>query len=156
MKPIPNDVDWSATAAWIALAISITGTILGPIITTILTNRFQLRLKQMDIVQNAFAEKNHIVQTCISSIGACIACSNTETQSLFGKTFHNVYPFVSTDNWKLLDSFYQAVIDDDYDTVKKLYPSVIHLLSELLITQHQGPHRTQSSPLEASIPRVSS
>lgn len=40
-----HQIDWSATAAWIALAISI----ISPAITTILTNRHQLKLRKLDI-----------------------------------------------------------------------------------------------------------
>ena len=40
-----HQIDWSATAAWIALAISI----ISPAITTILTNRHQLKLRELDI-----------------------------------------------------------------------------------------------------------
>ena len=46
-----HPIDWNATAAWIALAISITGTIVGPIITTILTNRHQIKLRKLDIYE---------------------------------------------------------------------------------------------------------
>lgn len=40
-----HQIDWSATAAWIALAISI----ISPAITTILANRHQLKLRKLDI-----------------------------------------------------------------------------------------------------------
>lgn len=40
-----HQIDWSATAAWIALAISI----ISPAITTILSNRHQLKLRELDI-----------------------------------------------------------------------------------------------------------
>lgn len=43
-----HQIDWSATAAWIALAISI----ISPAITTILANRHQLKLRKLDIQEN--------------------------------------------------------------------------------------------------------
>ena len=62
MNPIPNNVDWSATAAWISLVISITGTILGPIITTILTNRHQLKLRRLDLQEKSISEKYSVIK----------------------------------------------------------------------------------------------
>ena len=53
MPSVPNNVDWSATAAWIALVISIIGTVASPLITTVLTNRHQLKLRALDIKQNS-------------------------------------------------------------------------------------------------------
>lgn len=132
MRPIPNDLDWSATAAWIALAISITGTIVGPIITTILTNRHQLKLRKLDIQEKAASEKISVIQQCISHTGACLAYPKTESLISFGKHFHVVYAYVPSEHWALLDDFYQLTIKNNYDAAKKLQPDVIHLLNGLL------------------------
>ena len=132
MRPIPNDLDWSATAAWIALAISITGTIAGPIITTILTNRHQLKLRKLDIQEKAVLAKISIIQKCISNIGACLADESNDSLRSFGEHFHVVYSYVSSEHWALLDDFYQLITNNNYDAAKKLQPDVIHLLTGLL------------------------
>lgn len=40
-------LDWSATAAWTALIVSIVGTVLGPIIHSCIDNRHQLKMYKM-------------------------------------------------------------------------------------------------------------
>ena len=132
MQPVPNDVDWSATAAWIALAISITGTILGPIVTTILTNRHQIRLHRLSLQEKLTEERNSIIQQCISCIGSCSAYPNDVNQSDFGKHFFAVYTYVPVDQWELLDKFYCSIIGADYNNAHKMLPQIIHLLASLL------------------------
>jgi len=132
MDPIPNNLDWSATAAWIALAISIIGTIVGPIVTTILTNRHQLKIHQMESYDKAQAEKNQIIRDCISNIGSCVAYANVDNIISCGEHFHSVYAYVSQEKWPLLDSFYQALIEQNGDVLGKMCPEIIHLLASLL------------------------
>lgn len=42
----PTNIDWGATAAWIALAVAI----ISPIITTIITNMHQSKMKRLEIL----------------------------------------------------------------------------------------------------------
>lgn len=44
----PQLIDWNSTAAWIALIVSIVGTISSPIINTLLSNRHQLKIRKLD------------------------------------------------------------------------------------------------------------
>lgn len=133
MYPIPNNLDWSATAAWIALAISIVGTIVGPIVTTILTNRHQLKIHQMQALDRANTEKDQIIRDCISSIGSCIAYGNNDNIISCGKCFPKIYSYVPLEKWPLLDSFYQALAEHNGDALAEMYPEIIHLLASLLI-----------------------
>ena len=51
MPNIPNNTDWSATSAWIALAISI----ITPTISLLLNNIHQRKLKQLELqTKNTF------------------------------------------------------------------------------------------------------
>lgn len=130
MNTVPNNVDWSATAAWIALAISITGTILSPIITTILTNRYQLKLKKVDLKEQAIAERNRNILDCLSSIGMCLSTHDHFDE--FGKKFHAVYPYVPESEWPLLDEFCSLINDLKIEVAQQKQYEIIHLLSGLL------------------------
>lgn len=134
---IPHDVDWSATAAWIALAISITGTIASPLITTILTNRYRLKIFKMKRQEKHQSDYQKLFHSCISSIGACIAYPDERNLTALGENFHNVYAYVPQENWPLLDSFYLALINHDIATAKKYCTDVIHLLISSQAAKHQ-------------------
>lgn len=127
-----NTIDWSATAAWIALAISITGTILGPIATSVLNNRHQIKLKKLEMMERASSEKERIFRDCISSIGLVVSCMSLDNLNEFGKSFHNVYVYVPTDKWQELDIFFHAVIDNDLEKSISLCPQIVSLLTELI------------------------
>ena len=68
-----HQIDWSATAAWIALAISI----ISPAITTILTNRHQLKLRELDIQEKHSSTYNAAraatIEDFISKVGKYIS-----------------------------------------------------------------------------------
>lgn len=136
MSAIPNNVDWSATAAWIALAISITGTIVGPIITTILTNRYQLKLRELDIKQSAFDSYNSnrfdAINTFISKAGRCLSYLDENSVMDFGGAYHCVYQYVPTEYWDKLDEFYDVLISYKWSEAKQLYPPIARYLSEIL------------------------
>lgn len=133
-------MDWSATAAWIALAISIIGTIVSPIITSVITNRHQLELRKMDIEQRAVEQYNKqrflAIDSFISKAGRCLAHPTTDNAREFGDCFHNIYPYVSCDLWDKLDKLYSAVISNNWSTAKDLHPEIIHALAEILKESH--------------------
>lgn len=45
--PATNTIDWSAAAAWIALAVAI----ISPVITTIISNAHQSKIKRLEIME---------------------------------------------------------------------------------------------------------
>lgn len=132
MPIIPNNVDWSATAAWIALIVSIVGTIVGPIATAIISNRHQYKMLCLKQKQQEYEHRQVLIRDCISGISAFLARPNTEKMHEFGKTFCYCYAYVSKDNWPLLDDFYSCIISLNYAAAKTKRDEVIHLLAELL------------------------
>lgn len=124
-------IDWSATAAWIALVISITGTVLGPIVTTVLTNRHQLHLRKIELQEKQFLETQHEIRNCISCIGAVMAVVNSENLINFGKYFPSIYSYVPVDKWTILDEFQSTVLSRN-DIAIGQYEGIIHLLTDIL------------------------
>lgn len=129
-------MDWSATAAWIALAISIIGTIASPLITTILTNRHQRSLRELEIKQRAteqYDERRFLaINTFISMSGKCLSHPNNDNVREFGACFHNIYPYVSRELWTTLDDLYSAVTSNNWGHARELHPNIIHELAGIL------------------------
>lgn len=77
-----HQIDWSATAAWIALAISI----ISPAITTILTNRHQLKLRELDIQEKHSSTYNaaraSTIEDFISKVGKYISYSSSSARNV--------------------------------------------------------------------------
>lgn len=72
-------IDWSATAAWIALVISVVGTIVGPIVTAIINNCHQLKLRKLDIKQRSVetyeTRRHEAINAFLSEVGDCVTYS---------------------------------------------------------------------------------
>ncbi len=132
MQAIPNDVDWSATAAWIALVISITGTIAGPILTAKIKNRHQLKMFTLKSNYKEYAQKQRLLRQSISGIGFFLSAPSSIKMKKFSKTFHYAYAYLPEEKWPLLDDFYTSVVNKDYAAARQKQPEIIHLLSESL------------------------
>ena len=136
MPVIPNNVDWSATAAWIALVISIIGTIVGPIVTTILTNQHQLKLRELDIAHKNIEEYNKekfaTINDFISSVGRCIANPTPALIEDVGAIYYNVYLYVPNSLHKRLNDLHDCISDGLWTNAGHVYREIALRLTELL------------------------
>ena len=129
-------MDWSATAAWIALAISIIGTITGPLITIWLTNRHKLKLRNLDIQQEAqqlYANRRFdAITTFLQKTGSCVSRFHRQDIVDCVASFHCIYQYVPDDFWPDLDKLYTSITDEDRRAANVLYPPIARRLSEIL------------------------
>lgn len=136
MPAVSPNVDWSATAAWIALTISIVGTIASPLITTWLTNQNQLKLHKLNLQHN-YLEKYEdrrfqAINSFLQKIGATLTRFGIKELVESGSVFYGVYQYVPQELWPKLDQLYEALIKEEWDTAIQLYPPIAHKLSEIL------------------------
>lgn len=132
MQPI----DWSATAAWIALVISVVGTIAGPVITAIITNNHQLKLRELNIKQSTLNtyEQNRFnaINTFIAKTSRCLSYLDENSVMDLGEAYHCIYQYVPDDFWDDLDELYATFIAYKWDKAKELYPPIVRRLSAIL------------------------
>lgn len=117
-------IDWSATAAWIALIISVVGTVVGPIVTALINNCHQ---RKMFVLQQSAAkasERERIIRAAVSNTGAVLSSGTIEAQTDFGRAYYAAYPFVSSEHWPTLDSFYFDVAHGKYESAFEKLPTV--------------------------------
>ena len=129
MPIIPNNVDWSATAAWIALIISITGTIAGPLLTSLLNHRHELKMHQLRAKEEEYIQKQTLLRQCISGIGVFLSHPGATSMDEFGKTFYYAYAYLPQEKWPLLDKFYSSVVGKDYASARQQQSEIIHLIN---------------------------
>ena len=138
-----ESIDSSTIAAFTALIVSVAGTIIGPIVTTMLTNLHQLKLRKLDIRQKtieAYEERRFLaINTFIAKSGKCLAFQSPAIVCEFGEVFHGIYQYVPNDLWHNLDVFYSAITSDCWDQAESIYPQIIHKLAEILKETPQLP-----------------
>lgn len=130
-------IDWNATAAWIALVVSIIGTFIGPIITAIINNRHQLKLRKLDIKQRSVetyeTRRHEAINTFLSEVGDCVTYSSCGTPGLTcGKAYFNIYQYVPDDMWSELDQLYDKLIRHGETDEVQRFQAITHRLSEIL------------------------
>lgn len=128
-------MDWNAVAAWIALIVSIVGTITGPLITTSLNNRHQLRMRKLEIetiAKNKYIdERNAAFNNFTAKTGKVLALDDDVSLKEFGESFFKVYQYIPKEHWGYFDMFYKAVINKQTHAIPDIYPKIIYLLAEI-------------------------
>lgn len=146
IENIPN-YSLADISAFVALIISILGTVISPLVSAYLTNRHALKLRKMDIEEkkldikeNAISLYNsqrlNAITNFLALSGQCLAYPhNQQSFEAYGKSHFCIYQYVPQDFLKTLDDFYAAMTSYDWEKAKKLYPDITHRLSEMLRTQ---------------------
>lgn len=136
MSATPPVIDWSATAAWVALIVSIVGTIAGPLITSVLNNRHQRKMyilqtrdKQISAANDA---RRSTLEKFLADVGKFIAYPDDETAPDFGSSYFPAYQYIPDKYWELLDTLYKDVVYRNLDSAKSEYQEIIHVIAEIL------------------------
>ena len=127
-----HQIDWSATAAWIALAISI----ISPAITTILTNRHQLKLRELDIQEKHSSTYNaaraSTIEDFISKVGKYISYSSSSARKECAESFFHIYAYTPQSLWPFLDDLNDKIESDDFAGAHELFNGIAKSLSLLI------------------------
>ena len=129
-------MDWSATAAWIALAISIIGTIIGPIVNTILSNRFQLKLRKLELEEEKSSEyqvcQRKAIENFLSFTAKYLADGRRNTMNEYSEHFFLVYSYVPQNLWDSLDILYNHITNGNFSDAEKLFIKLSRHLTAIL------------------------
>lgn len=132
MKPI----DWNATAAWIALAVSI----ITPTVSLFINNRHQRKLKQLELLNqkatefyskqcDVFTKYLRHVTNHVYSISSDFFEYNT--------SYHELFMYVPQEHWSLLTSLDAAIKSKDKQKIEPLYLEVTKTLALILQEQQK-------------------
>lgn len=137
-------IDWSATAAWIAVTISIIGASVGPFFTACMNNKHQLKLRELDIKEKELSEYNAKRRTAIenflSSTSRYLTDGHSKNMDECGNNFFQVYPYVNPDLWESLDELYTLICDLEVDASRTLFLKLSRQLVEILAEPLQISH----------------
>ena len=102
MPNIPNNTDWSATAAWIALAISI----ITPTISLLLNNIHQRKLKQLELQHETSTD---YYKQCKETYENFITQDSSHLYSLGGnqidyeRAYQKLFLYIPKEHWHVLE-----------------------------------------------------
>ena len=111
----------------------------APAITTVINNRFQLRIKKLELQQKHFEEttlyKKNIIENYLKYAGSCIAHANNENMSLYGEYYLLVLLYVpdelSTSISNINSQMRKCKWESACVNFEKIVPQLKELLKEL-------------------------
>ena len=129
-------IDWSATAAWIAVIISIIGASVGPFFTACINNKHQLKLRELDIKEKELSEYNAKRRTAIenflSSTSRYLSDGQYKNIEACGENFFQVYPYIPKDLWGDLNNLYTRICQEDILGARASFLRISNRLAEIL------------------------
>lgn len=127
-------IDWSATAAWITLLLTLIISVISPVITTYLNYRYQLKIRKLEIQEQEndlyYSKKVSCIETFIAALGKCAVLCNREVIRECGEAFHLIYLYTSQDLWAAIDEMQLLMSANKWDEVQKKLPSLSKALAE--------------------------
>ena len=144
-------LDWNATAAWLAIFATLAISIITPAISTYLNNLFQLRLKLMDLHHTEESElvlrKIITYEGFLQNVGKFLHHMNLDNKSSLGTYIYEIYLYLPSEHWYLLDSLIDALSNEEWENAQSLFIEISKILSrELDSSKSQLELIKESSP----------
>ena len=138
MPNIPNNTDWSATSAWIALAISI----ITPTISLLLNNIHQLKLKQLELQHETSTD---YYKQCKETYENFITQASSHLYSLGGnqidyeRAYQKLFLYIPKVHWPVLRTLNKElkIHSKNKEATCPTYDLVIEILGDLLQKQQK-------------------
>ena len=136
-----NTIDWNATAAWIALAVSI----VTPAISLLLSNIHQRKLKKLEFKNALILKQYGEMESAIIEYHKCVSTKlhtiSAEAPTNYELAYRKLFLFIPKEYWKTLEEFNETLLaNNDSDAIQEQYLKVTEILASLLQeTQRQIP-----------------
>ena len=99
---------WDTTIAFIGILLTLAFSIFTPSITTFLSNRFQLKLKHTEYLQQSitsqYSKKAELYGLTLESVGKYLHWSSNENSAMLGAYLYQLYLYLPDEFWPLLDN----------------------------------------------------
>lgn len=118
-------IDWSATVAWIALAVSLAGTILAPYFIAKMNNEHQLKLRELDIKEKHEEEFSQAriksIENYISNVSKCLSNPTHDCLRECGEHFFQIYAYAPQTLWPSLDELYELIHEHKWQQARTVF-----------------------------------
>lgn len=119
MPKIDSTITISVILALVAL--------LSPIITTLINNHHQLKMKRLEI---QYQQKQKAVEKYLNSVGKYITLASASIEANYIESKGLIYFHMNRSAWHLIDELDKAITARDTNKVNELLPKVCKELSK--------------------------
>lgn len=144
-------LDWSSTAAWLGIFATLAISIITPAVTTYLNNKFQLKLKEQELLhseQNALYERKYSVyEGFLQNVGKCLQLHSRDNITDAGSYLYELYLYLPHEHWILLDALVKNIDECLWGEAQKNMVQLSKILSdELKSTELNADKINKNSP----------
>ena len=115
-------IDWSSTAAWLGIFVTLAISIITPAVTTYLNNQFQLKIKKEERLQKdqefLYEKKLSAYRDFLQSVGKSLHYTSRTNLLEIGKNIYELYLYLPEEHWHHLDSLTASIYKEDFDTAQ--------------------------------------
>ena len=117
-------MDWNAVFTGIALVAAI----ISPIVTAIINNHYQAKMKRLQFFDEHRAE---VIENYIRFTGSINKMSaGYETYCKYGQYSKEIYLYISEDLWRYVDQIEELLFNRNYDDANKVLAILCKALNE--------------------------
>ncbi len=118
----------------IAALITAIAAIIAPVITSVINNKYQLKMKKLELYE---AKRIESINKYVSSVCKYINNNNGYTGKEFAEYMQAIYLYAPKSVWKDIDKLNESINSTNFAEARKLLPTVIQKLSpSVYITKH--------------------
>ena len=111
-------------APWIAIAVTLILSILVPLFTQIANNKFQLKLKQLELREVHKKRKMDAFDEYYQKVGGCVLYAQKDNISDAGASIQRLYAYVPEDRWNELDELFDNIKGYNWQGAKNNMKSI--------------------------------
>lgn len=128
-------MDLSVISISLSIAVAVASAI-SPIVVAILNNRYQLKLKRIELDQQHFERtvmhKREIIEEYLRTTGAFLSSPDDATKPAYGEYYFKALLYVPDELRKQMVSMHQHIGSNNYLAASKTLEEIIPQLEELL------------------------
>lgn len=106
-------------APWIAIAVTLIMSILVPLFTQIANNRFQLKIKKMDIDTKERDKVIAAYEAYFKNVGSCVMYAMVDNIPEAGASIQRLYVYIPCEKWPILDDLFNNIKGLNWDEAKE-------------------------------------
>ena len=127
-------IDINELAPWVAIAITLILSILVPVFTQIVNNRFQLKKdkqdRKLDEEEKIRSKKTEAYERFLMDVGAAIEYQSGDNLPIAGASIGRLYLYVPDDWHKQLDELFHSIRTYEWANAEPQFLAISKLLAE--------------------------
>lgn len=117
-------------APWLAIAVTLILSILVPLFTQIANNRFQIKMKKMDIKNKESEKIMEAYEAYFRHVGSSVMFAKTDNVPEAGASIQRLYVYMPSEKWVLLDTLFDNMKKNHWDEAKEQMKEISKWIAE--------------------------